>query len=83
MNARESACAWVLAVADELGRSVAAGAASTEMAILVEEQVAGGGAVLDRERGKGAGFDVRAQHSRQVDGAEDVDVMKKKGRVVG
>jgi len=46
---------------------------------LVEEELAGGGALLDGEGGEGGRFFVGGEHLVEVDIAEDVDVVQKEG----
>ncbi len=46
------------------------------MELVVEEEEAGGCAGLDGEGGEGAVFVVELEHAAEVDGADDVDVVK-------
>ena len=49
--------------------------ADRRMALLVEEQIARGLAVLDGQRGQRVVFRVIPHHTREIDGAEDIDVV--------
>src|SRR5579864_5961320 len=68
------------AMAGEFGLAIATGAASAELVVVVEEQIAGCWTVLDREGRESAGLLVSLKHTGEVDVAEDVDVMEKEGR---
>ncbi len=48
---------------------------------MVEEKLAGGGALLDGEGGEGGRFFVGFEHLAEVDGGEDVDVVEEEGFV--
>src|SRR5256885_577479 len=56
-------------------------AAAGEKIVLVEEELAGGGALLDGEGGEGGRFFVGGEHLAEVDGGEDVDVVEEEGFV--
>ena len=56
-------------------------AAASEEIVLVEEELAGGGALLDCEGGEGGRFLVGGEHLAEVDGGEDVDVVEEEGFV--
>ena len=62
-------------VASSSGFAVTAGAAAAELALLVEEQVARGLAVLHGQRGERIVFRVKPHHAREIDGAENIDVV--------
>jgi hypothetical protein len=57
-------------------------AAAGELELVVEEELAGGGAGLDGEGGEGLMVFVELEHGGEVDRAEDVDVMQDEGVVV-
>jgi hypothetical protein len=50
-----------------------------EVKIVVEEELAGGGAGLDGQGGQGLMVFVDLEHLGEVDGAEDVDVVEEEG----
>jgi hypothetical protein len=56
-------------------------ATAGELELVVEEELAGGGAGLDGEGGEGAIFCVELEHSGEVDVADYVDVVKEEGLV--
>jgi hypothetical protein len=56
-------------------------AAAAELEIIVEEELAGGVTGLDGESGEGVTGVVELEHSREVDRADDVDVVKEEGLV--
>jgi len=56
-------------------------AASAEVAMLVEEQKARGGAFLDGESGEGLAGAMGLFHAREIDGADHVDVVEEDGGV--
>ena len=49
--------------------------AAAELALLVEEQIARGLAVLHGQRGQCVVFRVKPHHAPEIDGAEDIDVV--------
>ena len=57
-------------------------AAASELELVVEEEKARRFAGLDSERSEGAAFGVELQHAAEVDGADDVDVVKDE-RLIG
>jgi hypothetical protein len=71
--------------ADDFERLVVANfwadAAAGELEVVVEQEVAPGGAVLDGEGGEGLRFIVGLDHAREIDGADNVDVVEKEGFV--
>ena len=58
-----------------LGFSIATDAAARELALLVEEKIARGLALLNGQGGESVVFGVKADHARKIDGAEDIDVV--------
>jgi hypothetical protein len=55
--------------------------AGVELEMVVEEELAPGGAGLDGEGGEGVMVFVELEHASEVDGAEDVDVVEEEGLV--
>jgi len=55
--------------------------AGAELEMVVEEELAPGGAGLDGEGGEGVMAVVELEHAGEVDGAEDVDVVEEEGFV--
>jgi len=53
--------------------------ATGEEIVLVEEELAGRGALLDGEGGEGGGFFVGFEHLAEVDITEDIDVVEEEG----
>src|ERR1035441_2371478 len=52
---------------------------AAELAMLVEEQMPRGRAVLHRQGGEGVMFRVKPDHAPKIDGADDIDVMQNEG----
>src|SRR5437588_525180 len=72
----------LLQIAGGLGKvGGAAGAAAAEL-VVVEEEVAGGFAGLHGQGGHGVIFRVELEHAAEVDVADDVDVVEKKGLIL-
>jgi len=67
--------------ANELGCAVGAGAAAAKLELVVEEEVARGFAVLDGESGESVMLFMKLQHAREIDGADDIDVVQDEGLV--
>jgi len=55
--------------------------ATDELVFGVEEEEAGGVAVLDGESGEGVVFAVELEHGGEVDVGEDIDVVEEEGFV--
>ena len=77
MDAGEGEGIQVCGGAEDFGREVAGFAAAGELKIVVEEKLAGGVALLDGERCESLTVFVKLEHAEKVDGADDVDVVKK------
>jgi hypothetical protein len=58
---------------------IATDAAAAELALLVEEKIARGVALLNGQGGECVVFDVKADHARKIDGAEDINVVDDEG----
>ncbi len=56
-------------------------AAAAKLEVVVEEEGAGSFAGLDGEGGKGVIFFVELEHTAEIDGADDVDVVEEEGIV--
>ena len=79
VNATEGERVDLLRGDGPLGFCIATDTAAAELAMLVEEKVARGLALLNGQGGECVVFGVKADHARKIDGAEDIDVVDDEG----
>jgi len=69
-------------VSQQFGRAFPSSTPATELEFGIEQQVARGFSILDRQRGQSLLLFVELDHAIQVDGAEDIDIMENEGLVL-